>query len=476
MSGRRRHTVRHLVAVVTVLLVVGLAEPANGAPRAAADRPNVVVVMTDDQTVEQMRFLARTRALIGQQGTTFTNSFVNFPLCCPSRATFLTGQYVHNHGVDGNGPPPNGGYEDLDNSNTLPVWLRAAGYVTGHVGKYLNGYGSSRPTEVPPGWTEWYGLVGASAYKVYDYGLNRNGVVRQYGHAPADYQTDVLANHAASFIQRRAPGDAPFFLSVASLAPHREQGGPGGGLGGSFPIRPPPRYEHTYDRLALPKPPSFNEADVSDKPTQIRRLPRLSADLEQYITDEYRSQAEALLAVDDLVQRVYNALKASGELDDTIFIFTSDNGYFHGEHRVLTGKIRPYEPSVRVPLLVRGPGFDEGETQTRFAVNADLAPTIVEAAEATPRRRMDGRLLDDLDSQRALLIQAANVPNTYSAIRTTRWAWIEYDDGQRELYDMAADPHQLRNLAKSSAHASTRADLAERLDELRTCKGPSDCR
>ena len=193
--------------------------------------------------------MPRTALLLGAaQGTTFTNSFVSFPLCCPSRATFLTGQYMHNHGVDGNGPPPNGGYASLDHTNTLPVWLQPAGYATGHVGKYLNGYGVDDPNRGPPGWTEWYGLLDGGTYRTYDYIMNRNGAVKRFGTRPSDYQTDVIADDAVDFIDRRAPAAAPFFLTVAPIAPHREF------TSGTTtaPIEPAPRHQGRYDERRAP--------------------------------------------------------------------------------------------------------------------------------------------------------------------------------------------------------------------------------
>jgi arylsulfatase A-like enzyme len=433
-------------------------------------RPNVVVVMTDDQTSEQMRFLPRTEALIGGEGTTFTNSFVNFPLCCPSRATFLTGQYMQNHGVDGNGPPPHGGYWDLDHTNTLPVWLRSSGYVTAHVGKYLNGYGWDTPYERPQGWTEWYGLVDGtpSVYQTYGYRMNRNGVLTQYGSAEADYQTDVIADTAVDVINRRAPGAAPFLLYVAPTTPHRENTP----TGSTIAIEPAPRHKGTYSALPLPRAPSFNEADVSDKPASVRNQPLLSAGYINQMTSDYRHQAEALLAVDEMVERIYRALEASGELDNTVIVFTSDNGYFHGQHRMPGGKGRVYEEDQRVPLLVRGPGFAAGTQATEPVVNADLAPTIVGLAGATPGRVMDGRSLLDRDPDRPLLFQAAyNVVESFTAVRTTSWEWVEYSGGDRELYDVVNDPYQLTSRHADPALANTRTQLAALLARLRACAG-----
>jgi arylsulfatase A-like enzyme len=424
--------------------------------------------MVDDQTLEAMRFLPRTRALLGDQGTTFTNSFVNFPLCCPSRATMLTGQYMHNHRVQGN-RQPTGGYRRLDHTNTLPVWLSEAGYATAHVGKYMNGYGSVDPQQ-PPGWTEWYGLLDPSTYRVYDYRMNRNGVVIRYGTTAADYQTDVIADTAVDVINRRAPDRAPFYLSVAPLAPHNEI------LDNvSQPIRPAPRHLGLYDDLALPRPPNFNEADVSDKPSPIRSLGPLSTTRINAITTAYRREAEALRAVDEMVERIYRAVEASGELDNTVIVFTSDNGFFHGEHRVPQEKHRVYDEAIRVPLLAKGPGFAPGLVATEPVINADLAPTFVGLAGATPRRVMDGRSLLDRDPSRPLLIEAADVSAPFTAVRTTSWEWVEYANGERELYNLTNDPFQLTSRHNAPSLAATRADLADLLARLRTCAGNS-CR
>ena len=383
-------------------MLVATLVPYARAADAATPRPNIVVVMTDDQTAEEIRFMPRTRALLGPaQGTTFSNSFVSFPLCCPSRATFLTGQYMHNHGVNGNGPPPNGGYASLDHTNTLPVWLRSAGYATGHIGKYLNGYGADDPNEVPPGWTEWYGLLDGGTYRTYGYLMNRNGTVKRFGQEPSDYQTDVIADDAVDFIERRAPATAPFFLTVAPIAPHREF------TSGTTtaPIEPAPRHQGRYASAVLPRPPSFNEADVGDKPGPIRNLAKLSAAQIDEITRAYRHEAASLLAVDEMVERIHDAVQASGELRNTVIVFTSDNGFFHGEHRIEKGKSKIYEEAVRVPLLVVGPGFP-ARTVTDPVINADLAPTFVELAGATARRVMDGRSLLHRLAARPLLFEA----------------------------------------------------------------------
>jgi N-acetylglucosamine-6-sulfatase len=465
-------------AIASALLV---AAAAIAAPAAAltpgAPKPNVLVLMTDDQTVESMRVMPNVRTLLGEEGATFLRSFASYPLCCPSRATYLTGQYAHNHGVFANRPPA-GGFERLDHANTLAVWLQGAGYHTVHLGKYLNGYGRRSATEVPPGWSEWYGSVDPSTYQFYGYTLNENGRLVGYGSDPASYQTDVYAGKAVEIVRRLAPADPPFFLSVAFLAPH--SGGPrtpDDPRGVPTP-EPAPRHRDAFANEPLPPSAAFNEADVSDKPRTVRRRRPFTAQQIAAITENYRQRLESLLAVDEAVAAIVAALEQSGELDETLIVFTSDNGFFHGEHRIPFGKVLPYEPSARVPLVLRGPGVPRGVQVGNLVANVDVAPTIVDAADALQRRRMDGRslfpLLEDpgLEWGRDILIEAQG----YDAIRTRRYTYVfRPGTGEAELYDLERDPEQLRNVAGEARYRGVRDDLSVRLRELESCSWRS-CR
>src|SRR4051794_2924522 len=272
------------------------------AARAADARPNVVVFMTDDQTVRDVRSMPLTRQLLGEGGVTFKRSYVSYPVCCPSRATYLTGQYAHNHRVLGN-YLPSGGYRRFDKRENLPVWLSRAGYFTTHVGRYLNGYGSDTPADVPPGWSGWYGAIGTSSYRMWGYRLNENGVRHTYGtlldEDPALYQTDVLRDRAVSVIRRRAGSGQPLFLSIAFLAPHME--GSDVGERTDIGVRSAPRHRGRFAHARLPRPSSFNERDVSDKPPQIRGRLRLDSGDVSDTRDRYRWRQESLLAVDEAV-------------------------------------------------------------------------------------------------------------------------------------------------------------------------------
>jgi N-acetylglucosamine-6-sulfatase len=468
-----------LLVTGSLLLLAGVAASQSATSVQQRARPNVLVVMTDDQTIESLRVMANVKTLLADQGTTFDSSFASFSLCCPSRATFLTGQYAHNHGVMGNAPPE-GGYAKLDSSNTLPVWLQRAGYHTVHIGKYLNGYPGSNRTHVPAGWTEWYGSIDPSTYQFYNYTLNENGRLVTYGSDPASYQADVYSRKAVDTVRRLAPAPAPFFLSVAFLAPHsggpRESDDPR-----NFPTPvPAPRHRNGFATEPFPQSPSFNEADVSDKPLGIRNRPPLNAQAIASITENYRQRLESLLAVDEAVAAIVAALRETGELDQTLIVFTADNGFFHGEHRVPDGKVLLYEPSIRVPLILRGPGVPRGRRVPELVANVDLAPTIVDAANASPLRVMDGRSLLPLAADagrrtgRDILIErgpGGNNQQIFAALRTPRYLYAEYSNGDRELYDLVRDPDQLTSLHTDPAHQTLRTALAGRLAQLRSCAG-----
>jgi N-acetylglucosamine-6-sulfatase len=473
------------ISVLIVLLAASaLCAGSVAAPPAASGppkRPNVIVIMTDDQTVESLRVMKNVKGLLVARGATFENSFVSFSLCCPSRATFLTGQYAHNHGVLSN-KLPFGGYARLRGENTLPVWLKKAGYETILVGKYLNGYGDGDPREVPPGWTEWHAAVNNSAYQFYGYTMNENGTLVKYGRDPASYQTDVYADKAVDVVRRRAAARKPFFLWVTFLAPH--VGGPPTPGRSALTTLPAPRHLGRYAGASVPPTPSFNELDVSDKPPQVRGRPALSVRKIAEITERYQLRLESLLSVDEAVGRIVRALERSGELSRTLIVFTSDNGFMQGEHRIPIGKETLYEPSSRVPLVMRGPGIEAGLRLRQPVANIDLAPTIVQAAGARAGLAMDGRSLWPLLADpgvfwgRYLLHEGPlndELLAKFVALRTGRWLYARYRTGAEELYDLAQDPDELVNLRGDPAAAGLREALRGRLTDIETCAG-EDCR
>ena len=402
-----------LVAAVALSSCAGAAQAQPDRER-PQKRPNILVVMTDDQTLESMRVMPGVRRVIGDAGTTFDRFFVSNPLCCPSRSTFFTGEYSHNHGVLGN-VPPDGGYGRLNKSEWLPIWLQRAGYRTIHIGKFLNRYGvDSPPTEVPPGWSEWYGSVDPSTYRYYGYTLNENGLLNTYGidRNPFFYSTDYYSARALSVIQRMGETRTPFFLSVAFLAPH--SGGPRDADDPRAWARPPPPRGTSTASPASPCPriPSYNEADVADKPSFIQARPPIKPSgrgLSTRTTGSARVAAGGGRGGGEHGQRAACRARARRDTDPV-----------HLRQRLLprraplaSGKVLVYEPSIRVPLLMRGPGVPRGAHRRQLITNADLAPTILDAAGARAGKPQDGRslfgLMEDPGREwgRDLLIEGA---------------------------------------------------------------------
>jgi N-acetylglucosamine-6-sulfatase len=495
LGGHRSRAALALAAAG--LLVAGLALVLSGElhrataaskPTPAAPQPNVVVITTDDETQAEMSVMPQVNQLIGGQGVTFANNFVNYSLCCPSRSTFLKGQYSHNTGVQGNSAP-SGGFDKLDSSSTLPVWLQRGGYYTGLIGKYLNGYEAHRNDPggplIPPGYSEWHGST--VTYDYYGYQLNEGGTLNTYGSlndnpdAPPDpglYSTDVYTQKAIDFIDQRAPSQQPYFLWLTYLAPH--SGGPNPAAPNTShcagTAKPAPRDLHAFDSTPLPLPPSFNEADVSDKPPSIRSRTLSQADIAD-ITRFYRCRRASVVTEDGDIAKIMATLQASGELDNTLVVFTSDNGFMHGEHRVKSGKVVPYEESIRVPLQIRGPGFTGGKTVRDLSINADLASTILKATGVAPGVTQDGMPLQGFaenpgrERGRELSIEAGG----FSGVRTQRFIYLEYfskqDNGFQEMYDLQNDPYELQNVASDPRYAAARGALAARLAKIRGCAG-----
>jgi arylsulfatase A-like enzyme len=459
------------------------------APGQAGSRPNVILLMADDLDVGSLNaaveagFLPRLSTL-AEEGTWFSDSFVTLSLCCPSRATALTGQYPHNHGVVRNFGE-SGGFARFDDRSTLATWLRDGGYRTGHVGKYLNGYVDA--SYVPPGWDDWQALVDPSTYCMYGYTISDNGAPVVYGQGEEDYQTDVLASRAEDFLREWHEQDRarPFFLSVAPLAPHLESVCNRGG------VRAAPRHLGSVD-LPLPRPPSLNELRMDDKPRWMRELRLVNpAPVERL----YRERIAALRAVDDLVGRLMGRLEGVGALGRTAVLFTSDNGYLLGQHR-WRSKVLVYEESIRVPLVLRLPP-DWGARPSRvsrIALNNDLAPTIADLAGIEPGLAVDGRsLLPALGDapprwRRRFLVEyppggeTAGIPPSFAvregtAAGSERILYAKTLDfagtcvTDREQYDLVRDPFQLRSLHRddSPRRVAQRLRLRRWLDALGVC-------
>ncbi len=457
------------------------------------DAPNVIVFMTDDQSIEQMSALPEASALLAGRGVTFSNSFVNYPTCCPSRATFLTGQHATNHRVLWN-RPPSGGYENFaDQDTTLAMSLQSNGYDTYFVGKYLNGYGITPDYRVtPPGWSNFYGLVDPTATMYLGYSIFHDGQITDYTMRDEDYVTDVMTDIALDNLQKQAETGGPLFMWVSYVAPH-----PAGGVGrvefeadglnalrveldeGPKAAIPATRHVGLADDVSLPVFPSYNEEDVTDKPAPLQR-PLLGIAQDEAVLAAYRREVESLISVDESILAIVDELEAQGRLDNTYLMFTSDNGQMHGQHRFESGKYLVYEPSIRVPLIIAGPDVRVGKADSLVS-NVDLAPTIADLTGTDLLREPDGKslvpLLRDENTtwNRALFIEArgpiAERRPQYVAVRTSDWLYAEYTSGDRELYNLIADPDELVNVAADPSYGATILQLSQSLRSLESCKG-----
>jgi N-acetylglucosamine-6-sulfatase len=491
---RRRQRALAALLGALCLLALGLGSPPGLPGPLAADaasaRPNIIVLLTDDQEAASMRVMKTVRKEMKAKGTTMSRFYMNFPLCCPSRATLLTGQYAHNHQVLSN-QAPTGGYgvfNERHGDNYLPLWLQGAGYRTAYLGKYMNEYAEpdeygTLPTDVPRGWDEWRVLAPSSA-QYFNYTLNQNGVLTEFSGKRDDYSTDVFTRKAKRFIRRNSQeSQVPFFLMLGYAAPH---GGGGGNPGRSCNRGAVPAPRHLGElrkRKKLPLPPSFNESDVTDKPSSVQNLTFLAPNQISDVTRKRRCAWESLLAVDESVGEIVDEVKRNGLRQNTYVFFLSDNGYLRGEHRIRNQKRYLYEESARVPFVARGPGIPRGETSQDVVANADLVPTILQLAGASPGLTQDGRSLwpslsnPALEQGRAILLEAyAGQP--ILGVRTSRYLYTEWETGilplpERELYDTFTDPYQLDNLANNPAYSSIVSDLSAELHDLIDCAGTS---
>lgn len=426
---------------------------------AAPGSPNVVLINSDDQRWDTIRYMPRVRRLLAAHGVRFTNAFVTTPVCCPSRASLLTGRYAHHTGVLDN-IGPDGGVAAFDDRSTIATWLDDAGYETALVGKYLNGYGATHRCDIPPGWDRWHAITIAPSEHYYDVTINRNGQIATYGDAPADYQTRLLRRIASDFLRTARE---PFFLYLAPSAPHA-------------PAIAAPRDVGAFEGVAPWRPASYDEARAQDKPWRDH-VPRMRHGLRAWIDTTRQRMLETIRSLDREIGRLVALLRATGRLDRTVIVFTSDNGFLWGEHR-LVSKVWPYEESIRVPLVVRVPWSTEPRVEDRPALNIDLAPTLTHLAGASATAPVDGRSLvpllrggDDEPWRHRFLVEwlgrdltsTGIGPPPYSAIRSDRFLYVEYDNGWRELYDLEADPLQMRNLSDDPSMASVERRLRERL-------------
>jgi arylsulfatase A-like enzyme len=581
-QSRRRGAAAQFVAALTVLaLILGLvqatSEEANAARAKGSEvegqKPSFVVIQTDDETMEELydgvRMLSgaeeyampNTLQLLGEKGVTFSRYYTPYSLCAPSRVSLLTGRYAHNNNVRGN-VPPNGGWTGFQSrlayTHNIATWLQGAGYRTMHIGKILNGYGDapySPGTEVAPGWSSWHTILHSDTnHYAYGYLLNNNGVVegpygdsgswetREYGEIddpgcpfaplngkPCFYETDMF-NQLAVGELAATPAEQPFYMQVDYTSPHGDFRRPAG---------PQPATRHIGRFAGAPLPDSraegFNEGNVNDKPRFIREAPYLNATEIHTYRVYYQNCLNALLSVDEGVKGIVDELGVLGRLRNTYIIFTSDNGFFFGQHRLVGGKFLAYEPSTHLPLIIRGPGIKPNTQSGQLVNTTDIAPTILELAEVTPDKSIDGVSLapyakdPTLRSRRPLLFESfvqtddveangqaptetstpertaagrargkllgrpatgssatggkesgsnaaahASVvapPRNYYGIRLGPYKYIEWPDGEKELYDINKDPSELNNIVRNGDYAPIRNFMHKELERLEECSG-----
>ncbi len=548
-SHARLLVVAALLALLCALtLSVGKAHSAE----AGTEPPSFVVIQTDDQTLDglyaafsaypgapETRAMPSTQNLIAKRGMTFNRYYVSYPLCCPSRVSLMTGRYAHNTGVKGN-VQPNGGYYGFSfraaHEHNIATWLHGAGYRTIHVGKFLNGYGDEpydNGTTVPPGWDSWHTVLRADTnHYFYGYTLNNNGQLegpygdsgswdtREYGvrddlgcpfaptnGLPCFYATDMFTSMASQEMLA-TPAGQPFYVQLDYTAPHGDFRHPAG-------PEPAPRHYDWFLGARLPHDRSegLDEGNVSDKPRFIRDAEHLTPTDKRIYRTYYEKQLESLRSVDDGVKQVIDTLGLMGRLRNTYVIFTSDNGFFFGEHRLIGGKFLAYEPATHLPFLIRGPGVKQDSSTGELAANIDIAPTILELAGVEADKSVDGRSLvpflhdPDLRSRRPILFESfvetsdvnaqgaitsgagrsgaqasatahASIlapPKDYEGIRLGPYKYIAWPTGEKELYDINKDPNELNNLARDPNYYPIRNFLHRQLRRFENCVG-RECR
>lgn len=436
-----RRSIALAVALVALAGLWARIPPATGQEQ----RPNIVFILTDDQRWDSVRgIMPVVENELLARGLEFENTFATNPLCCPSRATILTGLYAHSHGVWDNKNGPNGGFEAMDDSSTIATWLDGAGYYTGLVGKYQNGYSATGGTYIPPGWDEWFALMDGDYYR---YTVSDNGESR---YVASVYSTDLFAYEATQFIED-APADEPFFLMFNPRAPHG-------------PYTPATRHDAAFAEMTPSRPPSWQEEKVKDKPVWVRELePIVGHEVLVYEREQVDS-LESLLAVDEAVGRILDALEETGRLENTLIVFTSDNGYAWGEHRVW-GKNAPYDVSLRLPLIMRwDAGIVPGSSTQAVVANIDFAPTLAAVAGISPPTPVDGisltRFFADPGAtlgRKGILLEHAlggKIVPPYCGWRTADDLYVRYANGDEEYYDYSIDPYELRNRASAPSARS----------------------
>lgn len=431
-----------------------------------SDKPNIIVVMSDDQRFDSMRQMPITNEKLGGKGVTFQNAYIPTPLCCPSRTSFLTGLYSHNTGIWRNNPPE-GGFESFhDDASTIAVMLQDAGYRTGLFGKYMNGYHKSE--YVPPGWDSWYAL---NKGNYYNYWMNENGKNVKYGYEPKDYSGTVIQKKAIDFIKNMKASAKPFFMVVTPNNPH---GDSGRNIDEKEGARPAPVDEENCEVGSYDRPPNFNEEDISDKPSFIKGRPQFTSAEVARIDEFHATQDCSLKSLDRMVGSLIDAL--GPKRNNTIFVFYSDNGYAYGEHRN-KAKNCLYEECIHVPLIISFPRVTEDRkvSDGLTSANIDVTATLLDYAGVKTSKKIDGKSLRPIlsaqkDGIRDAVLLEVNNNETASknyGIRTKEYKYIENGTGETELYDLVKDPYELVNVTNIPAYAQAKKELHTKLSAMK---------
>jgi N-acetylglucosamine-6-sulfatase len=481
----------HILLVSTALVVLlGCVVALLSLVVAPQDQPNVIFVLTDDQFPGTENKMPALKSNVTDQGIKFTNTTSTYPLCCPARAILHRGQYAHNTEIYGNNLPK-GGWEKFKNRglhrSTVATWLDAQGYQTGFFGKFMNNY---TDLSIPPGYDRWYAW---NSPKMGWRSVNVQGKQKPLARPKAD---SLVADKTLEFLDNRLKGNAPVFAFVNFGAMHS-------------PFKYAKFDEDKFGNAKVPRTAAFNEADVSDKPSYVRNLPKLSGEKISGLDQDYRDGLRSLMRVDRFVADLTDLLHRRGELDDTYIVFYTDNGAHFGQHRFEHGKFEPYKEDVNFPLIVRGPGIPQGVVNTELIGTHDVAPSLADMADADVPDFVDGRSFLPLATgevtewSRTAILSDRGENNGVPSNRWDKswgWSWemLRMEDGkvytrhergpgegEKEFYDLEQDPYQLHNALGPAdttyppPDAATLAYYEKRLDALYNCSGqsgPKSCR
>ncbi|KAF9899686.1 hypothetical protein BX616_002894 [Lobosporangium transversale] len=465
-------------------------------------KPNFLVFLTDDQDLHMnsLDYLPLVQKYIRDEGTEFTNYYTTTAMCCPSRVSLWSGQFAHNHNVTDEAPP-HGSYtkfvaQNLD-QNWLPAWLQKQGYSNNYIGKFINGV-SPTLKHAPKGFDKdhWEPLVEPNIYTFYSPTFSTNdGPLEAHSGV---YQTDIISDKSIAILDGLAQNKSqPFLFVISPTAPHDEVwvNGTSGVL--FTPPIPAKRHEGLFKNVKVPRVPNFNP-DVNDKPSWIGALPKLPDSEIDRIDAKYRARLQSLQATDELVERVIKRLEHNGQLDNTYIVYTTDNGYHLGTHRMYAGKQTPYEEDTNIPFIIRGPGIAKGKKSSAVATHTHFPATVLKLADLPIPDELDAHSIPVLENKaiygkdqpteafavefwsNAFFEDAIGRFNTndYKSVRLIgqgyNLLYTVWCTGEREYYDLVKDPFQVKNI-----YEETPFNVLDRLDALlnvlRTCKGPT-CR